>query len=297
MDGYRLELNKKISPILLATLAMLTIIPAAPFVSVRAQPPTLMTDSAIYAGDPGSFFDVFVLMCDVNDLLAYDITVSYDTSILTAMAADFDTSTLVAGTPHFNVVASVSDPTGTVRYAMSFTGGYTQDVVGCLPAMIISFVVQQTGDSAIDINDDDIVIGPPPAFLMHDTVDGLFQAPPAVQLHRWDASVSPSDRQKFLSKGETMLTLVGTVRLTNQAVRGGYAFIVFDIVGPNGELTQAVSNTVLVNPGEIVDVSAPYEFAAVTGRYEIFATLWRGPSLDLFVQGDTLTGLHFFVHF
>ncbi len=277
-------------------IATLSILPAMPL-AARAQSPSLMTDSALYTGDPGQFFAVTVFLCDVSSLLAYDVTLSYNTNVLSAVSADFDTSTLAAGTPHFNVVTDVNDGVGEVRYAMTFTGGFMMDVPGCMPALIVNMKVDQSADSPLNIINDQIVIGPSPTFLDHTATGGLFQAPPTVQLHRWDASVSPSDRQKFLSKGETTLTLVGTVRMTNQAVRGGYAYVVFDIVGPNGELTQATSNTVFVNPGEIVNVFATYEFAAVTGRYEIFATLWRGPTADFFVQGESTTGAHFFVHF
>ncbi len=275
----------------------------------------LSVDPVLLSGDPGNTIMVSVMVSDVTDLVAYDVELDYDTAALSATncaLGDFlpppappgtepGTGTVFEGMPRFYASTECNDATGVIRSAVTLLGGATKDVFGPELVMIITFVVDNTVDTPLTINADSqlvALVGGAASLIGYEKSDGSFLAPPQAQLHRWDASVSPSDRQKFLARGETMLTLVGTVRMTNKATRGGYAFVVFDIVDPNDVLVaQIPSNTVFVNPGEIVDVSAPYTFPATQGRYEIFATLWRGPSLDFFVAGESISGLHFFVHF
>ena len=165
------------------------------------------------------------------------------------------------------------------------------------PVLIITFVVDNSLDSFFDITADQIVVGPTPTFLAHDTVDGEFLSPPVVEMHRFDVSVAPSDRQRFLSRGELSVTLVGTIRMHNLATRGGFGFIIFDIVDPTGNSFSVMSNIVFVNPGEIANVQATFTYSAIMGRYELFGTLFRGPTETFFVPGESTSGLHFFVHF
>lgn len=288
-----------LSPILLALLAATAIVPSFPRANAMHGGAHLSVDPALSSGDPGQMVAVSVLVSDVNDLLAYDVELNYNTAALSA-SCEFSLGTVFDGMSVFPVVSECNDATGIVRSARALLGGATKDVSSPEAIMYITFTVDQTLDSDLTINTDSqlvALVGGSATSVAYQKTDGQFLAPPTVGLHRWDASVSPSDRQKFLGSGETSLTLVGTVRMQQLATRGGFAFIVFDVIAPDGSLVgQVQSNIVFVNPGEIKDVSAPYAFPPVAGRYELFATLWRGPSLDFFVPGDTVSGLHFFVN-
>jgi len=315
--GYRLALNKRaLSPILLAILAILSMVPAIPRgAALVATPPSITMSPTLITQDVGGSFDLAIYVSDILDLIAYDVEINYDTNALTATSAEFDgchdldgdlfpeTCMVFFGMSQFVVVADVTDGTGSVRSARTLLSGATKDVFGPEALMIIHFTVDNVADSLLTINDASVLVTlvgmtPTPCYLgCYTETEGSFQAPPAVALHRWDASVAPSDRQQFLSSGDTKVTLVGTVKMHNLASRGGYAFVVFDILFPGGGGDSIASNIVFVEPGQIVDVTAEYTFPGVTGRYELFATIWRGPSADLFVPGDTTSGLHFFVHF
>ncbi len=279
----------------------MAIVPSAP--RVHSNPDTMLTvDPLILSGDPGDMFTVTVYVSDVMDLVAYDVQLDYNTAAISA-TCEFDAGTVFDGMPVFVVPEGTicDDPTGVARSSRSLLGGVTKDVFAPQPVMILTFTVDSTQDSDLAINPGSILvqlIGGDTVPVPYGIVNSVFLAPPTAQLHRWDASVSPSDRNKFLSRGETSVTLVGTVRMTNKAIRGGYAFVTFDVIGPDGSPVATLdSNTVFVNPGEIVDVSALYDFPSTQGRYELFATLHRGASLDFFVSGESTSGLHFFVHF
>lgn len=279
----------------------MAIVPSMPLAYSSHGGAHISVDPVLLSGDPGQTLSVAVMVSDVMDLVAYDVELNYNTAALSSTSCEFSAGTVFDGMSKFMVLQDCSNPTGTARSAVTLLGGATKDVSTPEAVMYITFVVDNSLDSPLSINTDSLlvaIVGGIATSVAYAATNGNFLAPPVVGLHRWDSSVAPSDRNKFLGKGETMVTLVGTVRMTNQATRGGYAFVVFDVIDPSGNLVdQVVSNTVFVNPGEIQDVSASYSFPATQGRYELFATLWRGPSLDFFVQGDTVSGLHFFVHF
>ena len=298
--------RKVVSPILLALITTIAIVPALPIAKVNAQTPTLFVDPGLVSGDIGQTFDIYVMMSDVSNLLAYDVTLEYNTAALSYVNVDFDDGacpygvcTVFVGMSHFSIVESANDATGTIRTAQTLLGGITKNVGAPEPVLIVTFSVDNSLDSFFDITNDQIVVkvGPSPAFLPHDTVDGEFLSPPVVAMHRWDVSVAPSDRQRFLSRGELSVTLVGTMRMHNLATRGGYGFIIFDIVDPTGNTFSVMSNVAFVNPGEIVNVYATFTYAGIMGRYELFGTIYRGPTETFFVPGEFTSGLHFFVHF
>ena len=318
--GYRLALNKRaLSPILLAILAILSMVPAIPRgAALVVTPPSITMSPTLITQDVGGSFDLVVYVSDIMDLIAYDVEINYDTNALTATSAEFtgchdldgdlfpETCTVFSSfspMSQINVVSNVTDGTGSVRSVRALLGGLSKDVFIPEALIIIHFTVDNVADSLLTVSDASVLVTlvgmtPTPCYLgCYTETEGSFQAPPAVALHRWDASVAPSDRQQFLSSGDTKVTLVGTVKMHQLAARGGYAFVVFDILFPGGGGDSIASNIVFVEPGQIVDVTAEYTFPGVQGRYELFATIWRGPSADLFVPGEYTSGLHFFVHF
>jgi len=325
-------MNKRaLSPVLIAIIASMSLLSSTAIPQVFAQTAALGVQAGpspgntLAAGNPGDTFTVQVLISEVSNLVGYDVTLHYNNLALTATSVDFGTNTAFCldaqGVPHSggcrptHVFVQMNQlDTGIIRSAQSLLSGDTMNVdalSGALPVFIVTFTVVARLNSPLHIFPDDecacqsiaAIVGGVSTPVAHMTNDGAFFAEPNILLVGAYANASfagASPKVVHLKKGETSTTLQSTISLASNETVAGFAFVVFDMIGPHGATFEVVSNELVLLPGDLKTVSALFPVdsncAISCGTYVIFVTLWRGG-----VDSDTApfqqaTGFHFRVN-
>ncbi len=261
---------------------------------------------SIFTGNPGENFSIAVFMSHIDNLIGYDITLEYAPQMLRVAAVDtVDTVFCLdaVGVPHgscrgtcfflcanvknnpavglIRVIQLVSTPTNAMN---------VDDTTGDLPAFIVTFqaISRETHNSALHIFTDGECACPSIEVsgftgLAHSTSDGAFYGEPNIVMlgvYQSASFATAIPTVSSLSLGQANVTLQSTLSLGANETVAGFAFVVFDVIYPNGTDVPAVSNTVILAPGDVRTVTAVLSFSstcsASCGTYQILATLWRG---------------------
>jgi len=312
---------------MITTLALLPAAPVLPRVNAQGTSALYVADAfgnIAFAGNPGDSFTVSVFISNVENLVGYDVILRYNHFALTATNVVFDTNvdhsvnTVFCMddifTPHIpcrdsQVSAQIfQDATGTIRSARSLKSGVTMNVdsnTGDLPALVVTFMSKVRESAVIHIATDEecacnglaVIMGGQSVGIPHTTADATFFTEPNILFHSWNATISQSQKTLFLDRGETSVTLVSKLKLSSKETVPGFAFVVFDVLDPQGGDTPVVSNTVVLVPGDIKTVTGAYTFSSdcsvSCGTYLILVTLWRGSVPEAIVAFQQSTGQHF----
>jgi hypothetical protein len=275
----------------------MAVVPETPSLIVHGvSAGVLSVDPSLVGQDVGGTFTVAVDVSGVSNLVAYDITLNYANTILSAVSANFDTSTIVTGTMHFNVVMSISDAAGSVRYAVTLAGGSTVQATG-QAALKVTFKVLAFGGSALSIGPTSQLVSIVNGVITnvpYSVVNGQFVVPPTILIVTPNGTVAPSERVRRLSLGEHFVDLQGFVQLSPKAPQAAFGGVIFDIVSPDGVDTPVVSSIAFMFPGDIATVTGLYTFGSITGTYRISVTPLRCTLPDQCVAGTTTTAGLFF---
>ena len=325
-------MNKRaLSPVLIAIIASMSLLSSTAIPQVFAQSASLsvqagpMQGNSLAAGNPGDTFTVQVLVSDVSNLVGYDVTLHYNNLALTATSVDFGTNTVFCldaqGVPHSGgcrasrtFVQMNQLDTGIIRSAQSLLSGETMNVdalSGALPAFIVTFTVVARANSPLHIFPDDecgcvsiaAIVDGQSTPVSHTTNDGAFFAEPNILLVAAYANASfagATPKTSHLKRGDTSTTLQSTISLGSNETLAGFAFVVFDVVGPHGATFEVVSNELVLLPGDLKTVSASFPFSSdcsvSCGTYVILVTLWRGGVDSATAPFQQATGFHFRVN-
>ncbi len=271
-------------------LTLIAVIPEAPPILTQAQTTAIVSvNPSFSAGDPGSVFQVEVDISGVPNLVAYDLSLEFNPASLNATAVDFDTSTVVAGTSHFNVATIVDNGIGEVRYAVTLLGGNTVDASGMVAALKVTFQVVASQDSPLNIAGQivQLVNGVPTTVTNVTMNNGSFVVPPTILIVPPNSDVKPGERLRRISKGEDHVDLIGYVQLAPNSTRPGFGGVVFDIVSPNGEV-QVSSSIAFMFPGNSTTVTGSFFYpldSSSVGTYDYSVFALRCVTTTACIQG------------
>jgi hypothetical protein len=282
-------------------LSFLAVLPS-PLLTVHAQPASVFIDPAINAGDVGGMFTIAVMGSDISTMLVgYDIVISYDNTVLSAVSENFNQAPNVfAGMNSFTVNAACSDTTGQCQSTQSLLGGFTADCSAQCQFFSVTFQVISANSATIDILKADIAaavngsIQPVPV----STAGATFLVPPTLTMvYPYATTLKASFH---LSKGthDTQATISAMLIYNSSNVRAGFGGVIFDVIDPNGGDTAVQSNIMFfLTPGTSGTVSAVYPFSSsgnALGRYSIIVTLLRCADENSCVVGNTVSSPTFF---
>ena len=296
-------MNRRIiTPLLIAVLSIMLVIPEAPSLLVHAQGTAVVAvDPAISAADVGASFTVSVTINSVDMLNGYDIVLTYDPTILSCTG---ESSPNIFGSPNFFVSGHnfCSDGSGSAEAAavsLAVNGVATSVTLTSPTAvMILTFMALSPSFTTLHISQADLAVLPGPTMPPVTTFDGTFGVPPSLSFILPNATVAPGQRVSKISTGATPVTLKGFIMMDSSNVRAGFGGVTFDVIDPTGADTPIQSNIAFMFPGGTATVTATYDFATsgnAIGTYHIVVTLLRctTPDLSSCVSGATTQGLFF----
>jgi len=282
--------TKTPSSVLILALTLIMIMPEAPPILALAQTTAMVSINPCFSvGDPGSLFQVEVDISGVPSLVAYDLSFEFNPVSLNATAVDFDASTVVAGTSHFNVATIVDNSIGQVRYAVTLLGGNVVDASGTVTALKLTLQVVGTQDSPISIAAQivQLVNGVPTTVSNVIVSSCRFVVPPTILIVPPNSDVRPGQRLRRISKAQDHVDLLGYIQLAPNSTRPGFGGVVFDIVGPNGEV-QVFSSIAFMFPGNSTTVTASFSYpldSSSIGTYNYSVLAVRCVTTTACIQG------------
>jgi hypothetical protein len=293
-------LNKTISSILLTALTLLL---ATPILSVAptygAQTASVTVNPPVSSAVVGDMFTVEVDVSGVTQMIGYAATLSYDGSILHAVAVDFQTNTVIAAACNANqclqVAGSFSDATGTVQvgYAVLGTTSIPQGAI-----LFVTFQVVGVHDVNLSLSQVTIAanVNGVSTNVPAVTTDGTYLAPPNILLAAPIATAKSYGRSGCSGTGSVSgcrnVTLTGYISLSPSAPRAGFGGVEFTLIGPLG--TQVVdSNIAFLFPGQSTTVQFSQTITGGPGNYELFATALQCPFPTACILGGSGTGTAF----
>ncbi|TMI18558.1 hypothetical protein E6H36_13315 [Candidatus Bathyarchaeota archaeon] len=289
--------RRVITPLLIAVLSLMTVIPEAPSLLVHATGPAVVAvDPAISAADVGGSFTVSVTVNSVDMLVGYDVILNYDPSVVSCTAASFPVilpNNFPVGLHNF-----CSNGTGSAEAAAVSLGGSSASISSPTAVLVLTFTPLQASFATLQIALAQLAVLPGPTIAPVTTSDGTFGVPPSLTFIIPNATVAAGQRLSRISHGDTQVTLVGFVLMLSSNVRAGFGGVTFDVIDPNGVDTPIQSNIAFGFPGDSLTVTATYTFDTsgfAIGTYHIVATVLRCTTSDpsTCVNGQTLTGLFF----
>lgn len=216
-------------------IAPLLIALFAPIGPVYAQGPTLSVRPPVTQTTPLSFFDIFVDIADVTDLVGYDVTVSYDEAQLDLLTSHVSGALLDPDNGDTLLLANTRLP-GSVRVAATLLG-LSIDVGSSGGLLIVMrFRAILLGESAIALGPTTVVVAAMGGGVMsipHSTQSGIVRVGTSgtgVFFKSW--GVKSSDQVLRLSIFERTTEL--QARLKNNGTADMYAVVVFTAVNSGG---------------------------------------------------------------
>jgi len=274
-------------------LSLLTVVPQLPSLAVQAQTTAFVSvNPAFAAGDVGSSFPVEVDLSGVPSMVAYDVSLQYNPASLMATSVDFDTSTVVAGSNHFNVVTLTDNGVGEVRYAVTLLSGSTVDASGTVAALKITFQVVGAVDTPLTIGSSTVaqlISGVVTNVDSVVTTNGLFLVPPNILIVPPNSDVAAGQRVRHLKHGQDHTDLIGYIQLDPNANRPGFGGVIFDITGPGGEV-QVMSDVAFMFPGNSSTVTGTFFFpldSSSIGTYTYSVIAMRCVTTTFCAPGST----------
>ena len=277
--------RKVLSPLLIVAIALMGAIPETPFLAQAQTTATLSVNPSFNVGDVGSTFLVEVDLSGVGSLIAYDVSLCFNPAALQAIAVDFDTTTIVAGTSHFNIATTVDNLSGCVRYAVTLLSGTTIDASGTVAILFVTFQVVAAQDSTLNIMNPQVVQllnGVPVSVDSILLNNSLFSVPPTVLIVPPYSDVHSGERIRHISKGQDHVDLIGYIQLAPNSTRPGFGGVMFDMIGPGGEV-QVPSNVAFMFPGNSTTVTGTFFYPLAsssigTYSYSVFALRCVSPT-------------------
>ena len=257
----------------------------------RAQITTLAAPTVMNTAlTPGSTFSIDITVADVTAMWGYDLTLEYDTTVLTA--------TGFASYPPFTIPwpSEINDTAGWVKasYSMTFGEPVGFSTVDPAPILRIDFHVDALGWSFLDMYDTEIsdIYGEP--ITPHEVVDGFFaniepqymcnlvRKSAWPEHHHWVESKDPDQTLYALARN------IGTLPTT--------AYVVFTVHNDDA-LWQATftTDTVLLVPKQILKLDKTITPADLTGygKYYVKAQCWYDDGTGTYVPGTKLKSFAF----
>ncbi|HEX4921805.1 MAG TPA: hypothetical protein VFV92_13840 [Candidatus Bathyarchaeia archaeon] len=292
--------RRQISPLLITMLSLMSVLPGA-MLTVHAQPATVFVDPPVNAGDLGSMFTVSVTGNDISSMLVgYDVVLTYDNTVLSAVSANFaGAPDVFAGMNTFSVNAVCSDATGQCQSTQSLIGGQTADCSFSCVLFQVTFQVISANSAVIDIAKADIAaaIGGTIGTVPVTTAGATFLVPPTETMVAPFATVPKS--AFHLKHNEFSVTITTTLIYNSTNVRAGFGAVTYDVIDPNGGDTAVQSNLAFfLTPGTSGTVSGTYSFSSsgnAFGRYTIIVTLLRCADEGSCVSGASVSSPTFFM--
>lgn len=297
--------EKFVSP-LLAILAIAAFLPGLSIMPVHAQSAMVSVSPAVNAADVGQSFMVDVVLDMSDTWVAYDVKLLFNNAALNTGSVNFDgPGTVFNGMSHFNVAQIDSDETGEVRSASTLLGGASL-AGGSYTLMQVTFTVVGTQDSALDLVETEIValdLNGNTMSIIPALNDGQFFVPPNVVFNLTTMTlgdiaaqtVSPGQRSRVLSRGETFVDVRGFIQLDPSALRAAFGGVRFTVVDPANNMYTADSAIVFLFPGQTATVPGTVSYDGVLGTYRVFVTVLRcaGSDVSSCVEGDSTSGKFF----
>jgi hypothetical protein len=298
-----IDLNRRIiTPLLIAVLSIMLVVPEAPSLLVHAQgTASVATDLPSYAADVGSSFTMSVTVNSVDMMNGYDIILTYDPTVLSCTGASFPN---IFGSSNFAVGGHnfCSDATGSAQAAavsLAMNGVATSATLTSPTAVLtLTFKALAASFTTLHISQAQLVVLPGETLAPVVTSDGTFGVPPSLSFILPNATVAAGQRVSKISRGNTAVTLQGFIMMDSTNVRAGFGGVTFDIIDPTGADTPIQSNIAFMFPGASATVTASYSFANsgnAIGTYHIVVTMLRCTTSDpsSCVNGATVNGLFF----
>lgn len=253
--------------------------------SILVDPSSIVDGMTVPAGTvlPGYTFSVNVVADEVGTFNAYDISLRYGTTILTATAV---TLLSVQGQSFAEAIPTVlDDSTGTIRVAAGISGGGTVTVLARDPLFRIDFVVEGFGTSPLDVANDKVVLGGDS--ILHGTQDGMvttFPEPPVTRSALIRRQAWPGTFHLDISNTGGQLALFALVKNTHPTNTAPFVKVVF-AVSIGGLVTPVESNSISLMPGEIGQVRGTATIST-PGVYSVVAVPFTSAENLVFFQGE-----------
>jgi len=286
------------SPILLAILSLMVFLPGA--ISVHAQPASVSVTPSVNAGDVGGQFTVSIVASDVGALVGYDVVVTYDPTVLSAVSSNFNAAPDVfAGMNAFSVNGYCSDAIGQCQSTQTLLGGSSVDLSASSAQLYsITFQVLTAASANINIASADIaaLVSGSIQPVTVTTSNATFQVPPGVTMVSPYATVPKA--AFHLKHQDTSVTISAMIIYSATNVRAGFGGVIFDVIDPHGGDMAIQSNLqFFLTPGTSGTVTATYLFANsgnALGTYHIIVTVLRCPDSNSCINGNTVSSPTFF---
>ncbi len=279
-------MNRIISPTLIALITLITMIPGFTLVPVNAlnSVPTLQVDPANNAADLGQSFTVSILVSDVTDLIAYDVSLEFDNTALKVTSIDFVSPGVLIGSflpsQRFRVAATTDLSTvnslASLRSAFTLLSGLTTTVVDPQPLVTVTMEVIGSTDSSLNLVNTELValsLSGDVSAVPHQVFNGAFFVPPPIEF------IPPSATFGF-DGGSTIVRFRGFIRLSPTALRAGFGGVRLTMVTPSGQTFIVDSQIVFFFPGQSTRTETFFTIQRERGPFTLFETILRCASTD-----------------
>jgi hypothetical protein len=229
-------------------------------------------------------FTVSINASNIQNLIAFDLTIQYDTTVLKATNLTL-TGGLFDPLPHFILKQEIIPTAGTVRVAETLLA--TSVNVTSAKLFLANFKMNTAGRSALHFQNSQVVtlVNGAVTSIPFTALDGQVTSPPSVVLVKTGATVA--HHHLSISHYGPTQTLIGLV--ANEGTNPAYAKIHFTVISSSGNTTFADTSVILVAPGATVEMDAFWTTQASPDSYAGVATLIRSPDNSTFVPGESAT--------
>ena len=250
----------------------------------------LQVSPASIGGIPGGPpSTVSVQVANVTNIVAYDVTLSWDPSKLACVGVS-DTGTIFSGLPHAGLVLTCG--LGFARAAETLLGG-SVNVTGSSSAPLLFVTLAFTGfttqaGTPLTIGDDTLVDSALNS-IPHTNVNGIAKTPPQAQADLVHFKARPDFHHLSISARGNVNTLFADVAETS-GLHQAYVEVIFTVVSSGGDVSTAVTPVTLLAAGQESVLSATWTApSTLPFRYFVVAQLQVGGDGILFIPGNSKT--------
>lgn len=261
----------------------------------QAQSTSVYIDPEENTADPCEEFTINVNVQDVTGLYSYGIKISFNRYVLEVVS--------VTEGPFISDGAStafVKKIFATYIDIGCTTLGASPGASGSGTLFTVTFHVKDTGTSDLDMYYS-VLLDPSLAQIPHTASNGYFYTTAKASLVR--RSAWPEHHHFVVHKDEDYNATTDEAQQTLNAKAKNlasthdlYVYVHFEIVRDDGYVASATTETVLVNPGVIVELSADFTVNSTdAGKYAVTAKAYYSWTGTYFTQGDKVKTFSFAV--
>jgi hypothetical protein len=286
----RKELTRRLSLFLLVSIAISI---AGLTCAVQAQTlPLVYVDPEENVADPGETFTININVQDVEFMYSYGIKIGFNRFVL-AVDSVTEGPFLSSMVPTAFVYRDFGDY---VDVGCS-TLGSSDGVSGSGTLFNVTFTVLDAGTSELDMFSSTL-LDPTLSVIPHESAGGYFYTTAKANVVR--RSAWPEHRHFDVNKDEdfdgTYANQALNARVRNLGPTDLYVYATFEIFRDDGLIATVATGTVLIMPGEIVDLTGNFEVSAAdAGKYAAAATAHYSWTGTYFTQGDKVKTFSFAV--